>query len=300
MNENRLLLCRPQGGLNDILCQIESCCRYADRFDRVVVVETDYHCTRSFKDDFSKYFVSLEQRLVLSAAGYRDRLEVPDVVPAFIAGKIGTYVASFERSAGRVLDHETRRPITFDFNKDYSERLLVHHGTSFQGGDISLGALGRLRLQYHLVEQLGQRLAAVGRPYSAVHVRHSDYQTHYGEWLAQYGAKLEGPVFVATDNSDVLAHFRSVLGVERVYSFSAFPEAPGVPLHRFDDGKDAYRRNSDAILDLLTLALAKDLYIFELAPNAIGAKYSGFSALAVNLKRSGPIIGRLTAAAPGR
>jgi hypothetical protein len=37
----RLLVCRPQGGLKDMLCQIEQCCRYAERFDRTVLVETD-------------------------------------------------------------------------------------------------------------------------------------------------------------------------------------------------------------------------------------------------------------------
>lgn len=85
MNKNRLLLCRPLGGLNDILCQIESCCRYAERFGRTVVVETDFHCTKSFRDDFSRYFVSLQDRLVLSANGIRGGLDQTAVFPGFIA-----------------------------------------------------------------------------------------------------------------------------------------------------------------------------------------------------------------------
>ena len=36
----QVVLCRPEGGFNDILCQIELCWRYADAHERVLVVDT--------------------------------------------------------------------------------------------------------------------------------------------------------------------------------------------------------------------------------------------------------------------
>jgi len=65
----RYVLCRPLGGLNDILCQIERCCRYAVRFDRIVVVETDFPRTIYFADAFDRYFESRDPALILSAEG---------------------------------------------------------------------------------------------------------------------------------------------------------------------------------------------------------------------------------------
>src|SRR5947209_3468047 len=67
LSKDRLLLCRPQGGLNDMLCQIEKCCQYADRVGRTVIVDTDYarSAPATFKDHLSKYFVSLRVGLVL-------------------------------------------------------------------------------------------------------------------------------------------------------------------------------------------------------------------------------------------
>ena len=69
-----------------------------------------------------------------------------------------------------------------------------------------------------------------------------------------------------------------------------------IALLQLDPIVGALDRNVDAILDLLLLALSENLYVFELKPNRLGAKYSGFSVLASNLKGSRPILERLISA----
>ena len=291
MNKSRLLLCRPQGGLNDILCQIEKCCQYADRFGRTVIVDTNYYCTRSFKDEISKYFVSLQVGLVLDADQIRHYVDNVDVFPDFIAGKVSSYYARRDDATTNYVEEQSGRAITFEFDKDYSERLLVHHAAG--GGTISLAALSRMRVHDAITDILWKRQRLVGPEYTALHIRNTDYQTEYERYIEELKSKVRGSVFVATDNRSTIAHCKSVFGPEHVFSFAKLPAEAGQPLHKTDDRTGAFESNSDAILDLLMLALSRELYLFRLLPNRNGVSYSGFSVLAANLQKSRPLLHQL-------
>jgi hypothetical protein len=52
MND-RFVLCMPAGGLNDVLCQIEKCWRYAERHGRKLVIDT---AKTGLLDSFDQYF----------------------------------------------------------------------------------------------------------------------------------------------------------------------------------------------------------------------------------------------------
>jgi hypothetical protein len=56
----RYLLCRPHGGLNDTLCQIEKCWKYALKSDRVLIIDTR---NSGLHADFSEYFEAKEKSL---------------------------------------------------------------------------------------------------------------------------------------------------------------------------------------------------------------------------------------------
>jgi hypothetical protein len=281
--QKRLLLCRPQGGLNDILSEIGKCINYATRFNRTVVVETDYHDLTHFNDRFTNYFVSTDNSLVLDALSVRSKFDQLAVAPQFITGRVNSYKGK-QNPVG--MDLATEQLVTFDFNQDYSEPLLVHHSNGQQKGRNSLVALTHLQLGEKLKAELNNRLAKLGADYTAVHIRHTDYKTDYERRVMKLKPKIGGRVFVATDNRDVVTFCKSVFGSANVLSFSKLPEDSGVPLHYLRGSDGAFDRNSDAILDLFTLALAKDYYFyprmtdrFRLAP-----RYSGFSILADRLR----------------
>ena len=74
-------------------------------------------------------------------------------------------------------------------------------------------------------------------------------------------------------------------------SFSRAISTDGGPIHHEHlAGDTAFARNRDAILDLLMLALAKELVLFELEPNKFGIRHSGFSVLAKDLRSANSIL----------
>jgi hypothetical protein len=290
VSAERLLLCRPQGGLNDMLCQIERARLYAERFDRTVVVDTNHPRALFFRDIFSNYFTSRDARLLLNPADAPGCLDEIDVFPTFLKGRLRFYDTRFETSVWQYVDTEVGEPVTFDFEQDYPQRLIVHHADG--GGDRSLGALARLGLQGGLREELSRRRALAGRRYSAVHVRQTDYRSGYESLTAEQIDPID-PLFVATDNPRIVAHFRALIGADRVLSFANLPHEDGWPLHQVRDLDDCAERNRDAILDLLMLALATRFYILPLRPNAHGAKYSGYTMLAAKLRDSPGVLSGL-------
>jgi hypothetical protein len=295
----RLLLCRPQGGLNDMLCQIAAACEYGERYGRAVIIDANHATTDCFRDDLSHYFESLRPDLSLDTGAAPTDLAGLDVVPHCLIGRIHAYDARYQSGLWKWVEATTGEPITFDFDRDYDEAVLVHQSDG--GGEGSIGALARMRLQPHMLRELERRLGLIGQPFLGVHVRNSDYRTNY-QAAAQTPAFLDSsrPVFVATDDRKVIDHFIQVLGRERVFSFAALPIGAPVPIHRWPGELGRRRLNEDAILDLVMLALASQFYMFGLEPNFQQTKFSGYSLLAANLRRRpevlSSLIGRLAVA----
>jgi len=279
--------------LNDILCQIEKACRYAERFGRVVVVETDYHCSISFQDSFLNYFISLQPDVLIHPSRSPNAFEDLRVFPHFVQGHVNTYTSRFDTALRNFVDEHTLEPLSFDFTRDYSEPLLIHHACG--GGEESIAALARMRLHEHLVDLLSSRLDLIRLPYSAIHIRNSDMRTDYERPVERLKGMIRGPLFVATDDRNALDFCKSVFGASRVHSFAALPSCTELPVHKIYDRSCAYRRNTDAILDLIMLALSTQYYFFSVSNGAASrfAHYSGFSRLAKNLQDSEPILDRL-------
>ena len=80
-----------------------------------------------------------------------------------------------------------------------------------------------------------------------------------------------------------------MLPATTIHSFAALPENGGRPLHQAPDPAVAHARNTDSILDLLTLALARRLIILQV-PAQKRTGYSGFSLLANALKTNRTIL----------
>jgi hypothetical protein len=293
MTSERTVLCRPQGGLNDMLNQIERCCRYAETYDRTVVVETDYRHARSFRDPIWKYFVSRQERLVFKTGDLGAYCDLEDVAPAVAAGKLTDYQTRYDKKAFRVVEEDSGEALSFDFARDHAEKTLLHHDSG--GGDQAIGMFSRMRLHDNLTDLLLTRVRAIGGRYLGIHIRNTDYKTPYEARIDALAKGLKARLFVATDNRNCLAYCREAFGANRVYSFAKLPAVAGQPLHSADSVVDVDEANRDAILDLLMLALGADCYAFELSKNDYGVRYSGFSRLALALQSSRPVLSQFIA-----
>lgn len=278
----RLLLCRPEGGLNDILSEIGKCMMYCDRYKRTLIVETDSAMHVHFKDSFAHYFTSTNPNYILDATDFRERFDHLTVRPSIIQGRINDY---------RKLDQSTVA-ITFDFNVDHAEQLLVHHQNGRQKKRNAIRALSNLVLNSELTSALKQRLEKLGNSYTAYHVRSTDYQTDFKQGVLNTSASVSGPIFLATDNIDVVSFFETVFGSQRLFHFSDLPSEAGQPVHYAPAISDMRQRNTDAILDLFTLALAENYFFFpRIMKNfQILPSYSGFSSLAARLRAQPEIL----------
>jgi hypothetical protein len=293
MTSDRVVLCRPEGGLNDMLCQIERCCRYAEAFNRTVVVETDYRHARFFRDPISKYFVSRQERLVFKTDHIAAYCDLEDVAPAIAAGRLTDYRARYDYKTYRFVEEDSGQALSFDFNRDHPEKTLLHHDSG--GGNVSIGTLSRMRLHDNLTDLLIARARAIGGRYLAVHIRNTDLKTRYEQRIDNLARELPqaARLFVATDNRNCLSYCRDAFGADRVFAFAKLPAVAGQALHAPDSVVDIYEANRDAILDLVMLGLAANCYAFELEKNEFGVRYSGFSVLALTLQATRPVLSQL-------
>lgn len=277
----KYILCRPQGGLNDILCQIEKCCQYADKFNRVVIVDTAYVNSGSFWSPFSGYFISKRENLILDLKNYAPALERGTLFPPALTGLLFSYKTKYQNRSLYLNKANEDVKLTFDFTLDYDEDVLLHH--QFGGGVHSLALADRVNLHPTVFYLLVDRLARLPDYFDAVHVRHTDLQSNYETAMQHFKVETSNALFVATDNIKVLEEFRKELGSDRIFSFSKLPNLDGKPLHtkRHKDF-DVTSINRDAILDLFTLTFSENLFLGTINKGE-SKSTSGFSWLAKSL-----------------
>lgn len=263
-----LVLCRPKGGLNDMLCQIEKCWAYSQAQHRHLLVDTH---RSGFLDDFWKYFLPRDNTSV--SFGRFDENDWPGSVrPVALTGRINQYSPVWRASAGVFADSPDGEPLTFDFTRRHVEAVLVHEQCG--GGPLSLHALERMKLTPEVAATVSARLSMLG-DYVAIHVRNTDFKTDYAAVFEQVAAQVPvGRVVLCTDDWNCQAYARDVFG-ERVLMSSNIPQTNGRRLH-LNRQLDRYATNVDAIADLCVLAMGRQLFCSRHA----GGAMSGYSQLA--------------------
>lgn len=284
----RYLLCRPEGGLNDVLCQIGKCAQYAEDFYRILVIDTQ---RTIFSVPFGNYFTPRAPWIVDADPDILSRLDGLTALPGCIDGRITSYRSHYWPDALNFVEESTKTPISFDFGKDYDTPLLVHHACG--GGEDSLACLRRFRVNRPVADKLAARLAIIGNEYSGIHVRHTDYQTDYQAFFSSLltSGKLAEPrpILLCTDNLAVINYGKGLFGAS-IHTFSTLPDNGSAPLHR-DASLDKTLINCDAILDLLMLAKSSMIHATE----TTGGHLSGYTQLALNLHDNPDVLTSLLA-----
>lgn len=277
-SSTRSLLCRPQGGLNDILCSVGRCWAYAQKHNRTLLVDTRLS---GIRDDFWRYFsIDRESTLVDKNLDY-SWLDSLSTFPRPIQGRVSTLMTDYSSAKGGFMDLTSGELVSFDFEKDYQEELLVYEQGWLGGELMSAQVLEKLRFTEDVGSRIKKSIEVLPSAYCGIHIRHTDYTTDYKNLLINAKKHLEGRiVLVCSDNLDVINYAKDELEKSKVIRLSTFESNDGKRLHYHEFGVDQYARNVEALTDLVALALSEELIFGNV--NEAG-RPSGFSWLAQHL-----------------
>ena len=301
----RFVVCRPQGGLNDNLNQIELCWHYCNLTGRTLVVDT----TRSggFGLPFGFFFrpAQASMKTVFHPSFvFMAKLNAMTARPACVSGRLNSYQASFDPACRNFVEQDTRVRVTFDMRKDHPEPVLVHHQCN--GGQISVNCLARLRLTDDFKRDVIDRIAPLkSAPYSAIVIRNSsDYQTDFQAVLARVHPEVVGKrLLVCSDDYQVLAHAKATLSDVDVLELPDFVHTNGMPAAAYAlqaGARERYLLTLKAVCDLIALAQSEKLFLTKINKTAQGYEYSGFTTLSGLLHQNKGIVARLLGVEGGR
>ena len=252
----RVLLCRPVGGLNDILCEIETCWRYAEAHGRILIVDT---LNSGLVDHFGRYFErrSPEANVLLhTSSELIARLARLTILPAAMTGRLTAYDIRWQGSD--CLDAATGTRLSFDFSVDHDSAVLLHQQSA--GSLLSLDCLSRLRLTDDAAREVSARLAGRPASYVAIQVRNTDMKTNYRRLFRRLRREVAGrDLLICSDDFACIAFARRTFTKSRVFTVSDIPDTGGVRLHR-NKTLDRRKTNIDALVDLIAMAGAETLH----------------------------------------
>jgi len=280
----RYLLCRPHGGLNDTLCQIEKCWKYALKSGRILLIDTR---NSGLHANFSEYFEAKERAFRFIFDIHPETLEFLNQLSCFpfeLRGKLHLMDLAIFKAPNLVLKNNPRVPLTFDFSKEYEETVLVHE--QYGGGKLSFDLLERLYIAPGPRALILSRISKLDSTYCAVHVRNTDLKTNYKDLFQRILPEIRGKrVLVCSDDAAVIEYARLNCPSE-ILTSSDIPDTSGVALHQLEDRE---KHVIDAIVDLIALGNAEKLYFSTHTHGGV----SGFSRLAAHISQNKYVIGSL-------
>lgn len=172
MKNSNYILCRPLGGLNDCLCQIDYCRRLSKVQNRTLIVQTEtgnpslpHRFSRPFEDVF--YFNTRINYLSISKL--RDVVQLhQDVFPSIYNHSSNNFSESLE-----LMTNNVTRNHKLKLFKKYDESLIVHESDG--GGLGSASILSNINLQKKYQEALAKVLKLIPKTTVGIHFRSSDY-----------------------------------------------------------------------------------------------------------------------------
>ena len=278
----RLVLCRPRGGLNDTLNQVEHCWDYAERFGRRLIVDA---WRSGLRAAFSDYFCVRDAAADVMLHPSPADVEAFDCLPAeppALTGRISTYSTQWDSRLGHSWQSgHLRVPVRFDRDRNYGAALLLHEQSG--GGRDSLAALRRLRFTAEVAAIIRSRVVSLGTGYIGLHLRQTDNPIDAQGFLLSLRESLAGcRVLVCSDDPAIVAKASDILHASEVFAASLLQDSRGTPQH-VTGGHDAFpdpaarrRANLDALVDLVALARADRVVLSR----GYSGTYSGFGMLA--------------------
>lgn len=272
MKDDKYLLCRPLGGINDVLNQVEFCYRMAKRLGRLLIVETETGSSalpHRFGTRFADVFYWASNDHVAPAHVYPSGdLSPEDFHPPF-AFLSSNRVSLEEATGGKQLLHKIDAA-------SHSTKFLVHE--SWGGGLRSAAILARLRLDEPMLATFNKGLSRIPTNSVGLHLRAGDMSFDI-DHLRKIREKLiadggRATLFVSSDSQIAIDLAKDLFEGFDIASVSHFRSD-------IDHSLTAVQRS---IFDLIALSNCRSLVLVRLSQSRPGIpRYSGFGRLAKHL-----------------
>jgi hypothetical protein len=279
--ENRYVLCRPNGGLNDTLVQIFLCLQYAKTNRRTLIIDTarsgiylPFHHFFEFIRPDSSVVLELNDQLLA-------HLESLECHPPELRGRIGSFNTEYSGEIGSSRDTVSGISTRLDFGLATNEPLVVHENCG--GGRKSIQMLGFLCLRESVAGEINRRLMLLPESYVSIHVRNTDMHCDYELFFASIAPEIAGKnVLLCSDDDKVFASASKFFGADKTINLRRVGGFDGKPLHSLGSGVDDGTKFSiviDALTDLMAMAFSKCVYL----TTSTDGHQSGFGRLGENL-----------------
>jgi hypothetical protein len=284
----RYLLCIPRGGLNDTLVQIYKCLEYSERFNRTLIIDTKKSGIFRDFDDFFE-FIDIDTHYIgKTDESLYQRLNTYNCYPRYCRKNLNKYISAHNKKLRSYTIRGGRRKLQFKQKKNYRHQLLVHENCG--GGVESLELLKRLKLTDGLAKLVREKIDSFGGDYVAIHIRNTDYQSHYKEFFKSlYSSMKNQRVLVCSDNGLVVDEAKIFFDQSEILTTNVPYLENNKCLHvanNYVDEDAKFDAPNNAIIDLLALANAENVYYPKVFKDSSKTLTSGFSQLAHNLSKN--------------
>jgi hypothetical protein len=290
-SSGKILLCRPRGGLNDTLCQLERSWSYAERSARKLIIDTN---KSGVLLNFDRLF---SQRLANSKVLFHlpesqiEFLNTLSCYPKPVQGKIDTYQALYSDEYNYYVEEQCEE-FRFELLDHCSEQLLVYEQCG--GGTKSRAFFERVTFSNSVIDLVEKAIVRLGENYAAIHVRHTDYKSDYGNFFRQVSERVRSKrLLICSDSTEVISLAKSIFKSSDVVT-NSLPVFTDTPLHYprlYTTDEQRWQATTNSLIDLVTLANASELFLCPLKGG--NPLYSGFSQLAGYLNENRGIISAL-------
>ena len=274
----KYVLCRPEGGLNDMFVQISKCYDYCIKYNRTLLVDTVNN--DGFKYNLSYYFESKSDLLKIDYDEVLDILKVLQSSNSVSFPNIN-YVyhqSHFSHHFNNFISNENNSLLTFDFNTWYHEELLIHDQCG--GGSPNMEIFTKLKLKEHMMQNFYEKYGKIAEfcgknDYSAVHIRNTDMKTdNIDNFIHSIPCKNDA-FFISTDDKyslDIITNNYRAINFSNIENVTCSLHLDSI------DSDEKRKRNIDSITDILLLSFS----YFLIGSN----ESSGYFQLAKSLKEN--------------
>jgi hypothetical protein len=280
--EPKYIICIPQGGIVDMCCVVLSCIKYAQKYNRVLIIDS---VNTWFNDDLNEY-INIHNPYVLTHAADTITHKINTLTtypPNIDVEKLDLVVSN--RKDSKTFYTINDKSLMTPLDQDYDAGIVIYSMWRLEGNLPDLLEMCTLRPK--VLDVYKSRRAQLPQRYVSVHIRNTDYDSNVTQFIEENNNNLEhNTIFLASDNANSIDEMKTKYG-SNIVTFAYIPDNKGKPIHEgYKRTKEESRQyNIDTFVDILLLASANEYYF--------SCKKSGFSQAVVELRAKPELLKRL-------